>query len=511
MSFQEEIANALERVLAEAKKGEGNIVHTEEILRKDRELLLKTHWLQPIVKGWYMISRPDVQQGESSIWYANYWKFISKYLKYHFGDNYCLSAESSIDLHTDISSIPSQIIVIVATSGGSVVKLPLQTSILSYKDPKNIPQEKTEVKGIQTMELGYALCKITPISFEKDPGKLEIALRLIRSPDELLSPILKYSLLSSANRLIGAYRFLGDNDMADHLEGGLEPFGVRLKPENPFHHMKPLTDSRAKSPYTARILSMWKSYRDIVLAEVPSLALVSGKDQYFVQMDEIYKDDAYNSLSIEGYEVDQQLIEKVRGNLWNPDGSFEDKESRNALAARGYYEAFQEVKKSILKIFDQANPGKVLEKDLSKWYSSLFAPSVRVGILKPTDILGYRKFPVYIRGSRHIPLPKEALLDAMETLFLCLQEELHPFVRAVLGHFIFVYIHPYMDGNGRISRFLMNAMFASGGYPWTIVHLKNRQEYLSSLEEASTNNNIQPFARFIAKELSASGKNKQRI
>lgn len=37
----------------------------------------------------------------------------------------------------------------------------------------------------------------------------------------------------------------------------------------------------------------------------------------------------------------------------------------------------------------------------------------------------------------------------------------YPGVRAVLGHFFFVYIHPYMDGNGRLGRFLMNALFAS--------------------------------------------------
>jgi len=38
----------------------------------------------------------------------------------------------------------------------------------------------------------------------------------------------------------------------------------------------------------------------------------------------------------------------------------------------------------------------------------------------------------------------------------------------VLGHFVFVYIHPYLDGNGRIGRFLMNLMLAAGGYPWTV-------------------------------------------
>ena len=51
----------------------------------------------------------------------------------------------------------------------------------------------------------------------------------------------------------------------------------------------------------------------------------------------------------------------------------------------------------------------------------------------------------------------------METLFECLKNETHPAVRAVLGHYVFVYIHPYMDGNGRLGRFLMNTMFVSGG------------------------------------------------
>jgi Fic family protein len=89
----------------------------------------------------------------------------------------------------------------------------------------------------------------------------------------------------------------------------------------------------------------------------------------------------------------------------------------------------------------------------------------------------------------------------METLFDCLKNEKHAAVRAVLGHYIFVYIHPYMDGNGRIGRFLMNAMFASGGYPWTIIRAKNRREYLVALELAGVENNIEPFAKFIAKEM----------
>jgi len=84
-------------------------------------------------------------------------------------------------------------------------------------------------------------------------------------------------------------------------------------------------------------------------------------------------------------------------------------------------------------------------------------------------------------------------------LFELLTNEPNAAVRAVLGHFCFVFIHPYMDGNGRIGRFLMNAMLASGGYPWTIVRVEQRAEYLAALDAASAGNDIAPFAAFIAR------------
>jgi Fic family protein len=61
--------------------------------------------------------------------------------------------------------------------------------------------------------------------------------------------------------------------------------------------------------------------------------------------------------------------------------------------------------------------------------------------------------------------------------------------------------HPYPDGNGRVARFLMNAMLASGGYPWTVIRVEDRPSYLNSLESASVEGNIQPFAKFIAERV----------
>jgi len=75
--------------------------------------------------------------------------------------------------------------------------------------------------------------------------------------------------------------------------------------------------------------------------------------------------------------------------------------------------------------------------------------------------------------------------------------EPEPAVRIVLGHFVFVYIHPYVDGNGRMGRFLMNAMLASGGYPWTVIPLERRDDYMAALEAASAGQDIAPFAAFV--------------
>jgi Fic family protein len=78
-----------------------------------------------------------------------------------------------------------------------------------------------------------------------------------------------------------------------------------------------------------------------------------------------------------------------------------------------------------------------------------------------------------------------------------LREEPAASVRVVLGHFFFVYIHPYMDGNGRMGRFLMNVMFAAGGHPWTVIPVERRKDYMLALEAASVNGDIKPFAKLL--------------
>lgn len=145
----------------------------------------------------------------------------------------------------------------------------------------------------------------------------------------------------------------------------------------------------------------------------------------------------------------------------------------------------------------RANAGKEADHDHQKCYRQLFDLSV-AGLLKAGDLAGYRSGPVYINGAQHVPLSADAMRDAMPVLFELLESEPEASVRAVLGHFIFVFIHPYPDGNGRMGRFLMNEMLSSGGYPWTIIPVEKRDAYMKALEQASSGQDISGFSKFVA-------------
>ncbi len=496
------IAVALERVQAKADAKNKHVIHSSMIARSDRQLLISTGWLQEIIRGWYMLVRPDVATGDSAAWYANFWDFVEAYLRYRFNDDYCLSAEASLDLHIENPAIPKQLIVI-AHSGAGFRSLLYNTSLMIYADTKNFPTEIIKKQNINVMSLAYALCKVSPSYFQKNPRDAELALRTIKTPDELSRIIIRYQFKTAAARLIGAYQFLNDNDMAERLTQDLKTVGMMVTPNNPFIHDAPfLKRSRLISPYAGRIPAMWAEARNSVVDNFPEpYGLPKNAKDYLQQIDEIYQYDAYNSLSIEGYQVTAELINKIKNEAWDPLSNEYDNNAKNAMAAKGYYEAFQQVKHCIEKIIHGENAAKVIKDNLQKWYQQLFAPSAQAGIVPADALFGYRNDRVFIRNSRHSPPPKEAVLDAMEAFFDCLHNEPHAGVNAVLGHYFFVFIHPYMDGNGRLARFLMNALLASGGYPWTVVRVENRNRYISILENTHLQFNMVEFTRFIREEM----------
>lgn len=498
------LAAALKTLKRLQEKHSGVVQSSDFKEDEQRAVLVDMGFLRPVMKGWYICARPGEKDGDTTAWYASFWAFVSGYLGKRFGKRYCLNPEASLLLHTGNPTVPQQVTCVTVDSGTSTVDLPFNTSLLVYPQKNRVPAARVEVKGLQVWPVAEALCLVGPSFFVSNPREAEIALATLRNASELLPTLLAGdTMVTAAGRLAGAFEFVKRPDESERIQKAFAQIRSPIKVVNPFSLAEPtIAPSRERSPYVLRLQSMWKGWRqDVIDAFPPAPGLLDIGDRYLAQVEERYIADAYNSLSIEGYRVTDDLIERVARGDWDPEGDPEHNKTKDALAARGYFQAFQEVKKSISRVLGHESAGGVVKQDHHDWYAELFGPSVTAGIVARSQLAGYRRGPIYIRNSQHVPLPSEALLDSLEALWDMLEAEPEASVRAVLGHHLFVFIHPYFDGNGRIGRFLMNTLLASGGYPWTVIRLSRRDTYMAALEAASVKGDIKPLAGFIAQEM----------
>jgi Fic family protein len=494
---QDLLANSLARVAKLHSAGQ-YVVGTGDLPNADRSRLLKAGWLAPIVRGWYLSSRPDINDGETTTWHANWKEFVARYARKRFGDQWHLSPKISLLVQTALPVVSRQVIIYTRVGHNNVTPLIHGWSVIDYKTRALAPNtDIVEQTGLRVLSIPYALTEVSENFFRSQKASAEIALSLLPDVSDLARILLDAGKPVVGGRLVGALRAAGRAREANELKEILQAGGYHLIETDPFE-TPPIVVAPAikRSPYVIRIHTMWASMQKTAIGafDAPPGAPASTS-AYLADVDARYLNDAYNSLSIEGYSVTPELIEHVRTGRWNPDG--EDKKSRDAMAAKGYSIAHDAVKESIQKILNGANAGSVLRDSLAGWNRALWTPSVQAGIVKPSELAGYRNGPVYIKNAQHVPPPREAVRDCMPEFFDLLEKEYHPAARSVLGHFMFVFIHPYVDGNGRLGRFIMNAMLASGGYPWTVIPVERRDDYLRALDQASAHGNIEPFAKFL--------------
>ncbi|MBA4154576.1 Fic family protein [Flavobacterium sp.] len=121
----------------------------------------------------------------------------------------------------------------------------------------------------------------------------------------------------------------------------------------------------------------------------------------------------------------------------------------------------------------------------------------------PEDAGSYRRVQVMITGSQHMPPQPYLLSKEMDDYFIWYESQkskLHPVILAAEMHERLVNIQPFIDGNGRTSRLVMNLILLQHGY--VIANIKgnyeNRMKYYNSLESAQTKNNKEDFLLFIA-------------
>ena len=111
----------------------------------------------------------------------------------------------------------------------------------------------------------------------------------------------------------------------------------------------------------------------------------------------------------------------------------------------------------------------------------------------------YRKQRVFLSGSRYpLPDPKKVpgLMNEMCSNFSKWKKSNHPVAYAAVIHKELEFIHPFVDGNGRVGRLIMNLALLQAGYVVTIIPPVRRPDYISLLEKAHTDD--KPFIEFIA-------------
>lgn len=449
--------------------------------------------------GWYIAVRPDEVPGESTAWYSSFWSFCADYLNARFSSDWCLSPEQSLSLLTGDWTVPKQVLVRSPKAGNKPLTLPYETSLFDVRLALPPVDDMETKNGLRVFNLAAALVATSPANYMTQAIVMRAAIATITDASEVLGRLLEGGHSTIAGRLAGAFRNIGRNTIAEDILATMRAAGYTVNESDPFNDSPPLVRSLSvNSPYVNRVIMTWEKMREDILMHFPAPPSIEPeKIAYLQQVDDVYAADAYNSLSIEGYRVSANLIERVRSGDWNPDRIEGDRNQRDALAARGYWQAFNRVKQSVSRVLSGENAGKVAHADHAAWYRELFGPSITGGILRPADLAGYRSGPVFIRRSKHVPPNHDAVRELMPAFFSLLENETEPAVRVVMGHFIFVYIHPYFDGNGRMGRFLMNVMLASGGYPWRVVPLGSRTSYMDALEKASSEADIIPFAKFL--------------
>ena len=498
-SPNEKLAESLD-VLEALQQGNQRVFRSDDLSRVHRERLVENGFLQEVMKGWLISSSPEARAGESTPWHASFWEFCARYCDERFGEQWHLSPEQSLFLHGERTVIPDQLVVHSPKATNNDIKLLFGTTLYDLKVAEMPATAALTVRdGLRLFSPAAALVRVPESFFQLYPVETQVVMASLADASDLLRLLLNGGHSAKAGYLAKAFRQTGRADLADEILRAMKGAGYDVRESSPFeagHIFRSLR--RPAAPIVGRIEMLWESMRGKVLAVFPKApGLPTNNEAYLRYVNEIYRTDAYHSLSIEGYSVTHALVERVRQGGWDPEHHAGDRRNRDALAARGYWQAFQLVKKEVERVIAGENPAALARAVHNDWYRELFQPSVTAGLIEAGSLAGYRNIPVYLRGSRYVPPRWEAVRDAMPAFFDLLEKEPEPSVRAVLGHWLFGYIHPYLDGNGRMARFLMNVMLASGGYPWTVIRIRDRKSYLSALDRASTGMDIHPFATFI--------------
>lgn len=174
----------------------------------------------------------------------------------------------------------------------------------------------------------------------------------------------------------------------------------------------------------------------------------------------------------------------------------EGKPLKDHLEVVGYDEALAFVK-SIVK-----DPARhpLNEELVREAHRIMFKKMAGIGDEYDHGIGFYRRNQRFIAGSRHALPSAQKVPDLMEAFFKYLGDAagaMHPVRFSAAWHFGFTHIHPFVDGNGRTARLIMNLLLMRAGYPIALIPLAKRARYIAALEQASVAHDGKDFMALI--------------
>jgi Fic family protein len=465
---------------------------------------------------------------------ANFWLIVVEFLNIAFPEGWCCTGAYAYKLLLEDFSINlKQISISTQAKSNRIIKLTEDFEIYASYDKnfteKPLIKKTLFLKPVFLLRPEYLIIHATLSDYKNYKNEL---ISFIRDSDRDEEYILNYFKKQRSDvllaRLIGALRALGDFTIRLELEELYKIYKVTVPVKNPFEdYLLPL--SLERPAYINRFeISLLKAikYLQAIKKPVKLKKKLTAKD-----IDGVSTEDTYHSLTIEGYTVTQSLIRFLETH--EPSHKYEAT-LKDQLAAKGFMNTLDYIKK--------LNDAKftISETLARKLFEELWKPSLNAKLRKESMVQRtvsrlrrtndrnvlrvhedhednenaenvavacssrrdvYRKHLVSIKGSMYVPPNYEKIPFLLNELFKYTKDLDNGFLLGIFLHYFYVSIHPHSDGNGRISRFLMNIAFINDSYNWLTIKSERRNDYFKALERSQLEDDISYFVEFIISEI----------
>jgi len=485
---------------AEKTKQHRYVVSSDEIPdQRQRDYLRKRRLIFKVSRGCWILKRPEDEIDD--VFPLLYWQAIEQILSNH---KWSLRGESALSAYIGDQAAQKHLIVKTQDKTNRTISLPLSFEIELRHDP-HFDERLIKKQDVAGRQVPIAIPELVLVDVNKFP------LKEVRSfiagtvfDKRMLGAIYATSPKPVIfRRLIGLAKDAKRPDLAAVLKKIIEEHTHYQVVKKKKEKIEPSSEKPAvlSPPWVIRQEQQTKEFEDTLNKHLRSkIARIKKQPlaQLLKQAREHKKYDTYHSTSLEGYRITPEDVD-----MWlsgrapkeeKGEGADYLEKLKNRMAIVGYSEAFDFILAGAKKDFGKPH---ITEDFIKDTYSNLFKPSTDAGIVDYYSLTTYRNMPVYIRGTRYTPPSHEKLPELMASYAKLVGGIKNPVVRAILAHYFFVTIHPYLDGNGRTGRLLMNYLLLSAGFSWVTIKTDQRGEYFEALAKAQLDEGILPFGEFI--------------